>query len=81
MNTTNDNDARCNRSITKYPSVYQEGRRAFENGGCSDDIPYKTGTKANSDRRVAWYSGYYDARTEQWEKDHEERRNNSGISK
>ena len=80
MGVPDSNDARCSSSISKYKYAYSAGVKAFEGGLPSSAIPYAQGTKVNSDKRVAWYSGWMDARTKQWERDREERRNNSSSS-
>ena len=58
MNTSNDR--KCNHAVEKYKSVYVEGKKAFTNGVEDKDNPYKSGTKSDSDKRLAWFCGYYD---------------------
>jgi len=52
--------------------VYQLGRNAFEGGVLSDDNPYERGSKSASDRRLAWFSGWFDAWRESRERYYDE---------
>lgn len=50
-------------SPRELPS-YQEGRKAFMDGMCEDDCPYKTKVSDEcSCNRTAWFTGYFDCRT------------------
>ena len=51
--------------ISSYPDAYKQGTKSFQEGEKIDIVPFAQGSKISRDKRIAWYTGWLDARSKE----------------